>query len=246
MRTFLQLIVWGALTLLLTSLGLAQEETSESTDEGTESSSETDDEGTDDATDDGSEAEELDGPATWRPTGGSLFGNTSTQQQSSGDDEITGRPSTASDDDADDADDREMMLIFDLYYEEGITFRDRYRQEFENGYEEAIDESPAYQRLPELRKRRLMRDAGVIAVGDLSADRVEEIAVQIGVEHYLFAGILIENRRNYRITVIRGRAGEGEDGRLVLTDTSSRSVPNVKRLLFRYMEEAMAGDEAGE
>lgn len=233
MRTFLQYLVFGVLSLFLVSVGFSQDEPTEPADDDGEVS-------------DDSDGEETTGPATWRPTGGSLFGNTSTQQQSSAGDDLTGRPELSTSETGDDDDDRQLILVFDLMFEDGITFRSHYIERFERGFAEAVQESPVYRRLSDRNRRRRMGEAGIIAVGDLDPNRAAELAQQIGVDEYLLAAIEIENRRSYRVTVTRGRAGEAEGGQQVYTATTNRVVDNVEARLIRLTREALSGDAVEE
>ncbi len=188
-------------------------------------------------------AEETDrpiAPSTWRPTSGSLYGNTSPQTQTSGGDiELRGAPTQAVEED----DGRTPLLVFDLAYEDGITFREDYQRRFETGFWAAVENSERFRPMSQRNRRRALRDAGVLSLGEIDADRAEQIATQIGVEYYLVPRIEIENRRNYRIVIILGEAGEGESGRTEHAVTSGRVIDTVESRLLRTTREAVANPE---
>lgn len=200
-----------------------------------------DEEGDDEATEE--TTEETDSPiapTTWRPTSGSLYGNTSPQTETSGGDiELRAAPAAA----VEVEDGRTRLLVFDLAYDDGITFRDDYLRRFENGFWSAVEDSERFRPMSRRDRRLALRDGGVLALGEIDADRAEEIAVQIGVEYYLVPRIEIENRRNYRIVIIVGEAGAGEAGRTEHAVTSGRVIDTVEARLLRTTREAVANPD---
>lgn len=190
----------------------------------------------DGATDDGSAEEAPTG--TWRPSAGPLFGSSTTQQQSTSSDDLTGRdPGHNTDDTV--ADGRTQLLVFDIQYEDGITFDDTYLRRFASGYRAILDEGPTYRPMSARERRLALRDSGVLVVGEIDAERADEIAQAIGVTHYLLPLVEIENSRTYRITLVLGEAGAGEAGQMVASRTSSRTIDTVEARLLSATREAL-------
>ena len=177
---------------------------------------------------------------SYRPPSGSLFGGARPPQTTTSEDDLTGGDTQAEDEAIED--DRIELLVFDLYYEDGITFRDRYFEQFEEEFWEAINESPSFRGLTPFERQRRMTQAAQLSDTRITDERAEEIAVGIEAPYYLIPRVEIEGSSQYRISITLGQAGHGDEGRTVFSNTVGRRVDYVERTLGRTAEEAVAGD----
>jgi hypothetical protein len=177
---------------------------------------------------------------TWRPSGGSLFGNT--PQQTSGG-EVGGRPTAPG---AAGADSEESggteLLAFELTFTGEVSFEAGYVERFEAAYAEAIAAAEGMRPLQGGELRRRMRDASVIMVGELDEDSAAQVAERVEAERWILAVIGAASGREYEIVVTRADLGDAEEARVRCRETSGRTVAAVETALRSALTQCLAAE----
>ena len=216
---------------------LSEQETSENSDEtAAEPESSDSDEATEDTAQEEDDGET--GQTTWRPRGGSIIPGSARAQQRTTGMGLTDHPVRPEEELEED--DRPELLVFDLYFDDGVRFSQRYRTRLEEAVIETIDDAEGYRTLTSRERSRRLTEAARLVADEVSDDYADATAADIEVDYYLIPRIEVENRRTYRITITIGRAGEGELGRTLYEGTSNRVVDNVERQLERLTQRALA------
>jgi hypothetical protein len=178
----------------------------------------------------------------WRPSGGSLFGETQNQDFQSSDDDLLERPSINAPEE--DEDPRAPFLVFELEYEPGITFQETYQQRLEDTLWEELNNGVLNRPYTTTERGRQFREHVQIVGSTVPDDRAMRVAENIDVAFFVIPRIEIEDSRTYRIALTVGRTEHGSFE--VLTRTSNRRVDNVVRALERTAEEALGLISGGE
>ncbi|MBN1944180.1 MAG: hypothetical protein JW797_00835 [Bradymonadales bacterium] len=182
------------------------------------------------------------GLPTWRPRTGTTrpapaLELPSGQEPASGS-ELTDRPLRPTREA--EQDDRPELLVFDLYFDDGVRFSDTYRTRLERAFLSTVQENQSYRLLTPHERRRRLTEASQLVGNEVSDDYGEGVAAAIEAEYYVVPRILVEDSRSYLISVTFGRAGGGAEQRVVARATSNRVVDNVQRQLVRLTEQALS------
>lgn len=175
---------------------------------------------------------------TWRPSGGSLFGNT--PQQTTGSEPGT-RPTApgAGSAGAEESGATEV-LAFELTFTGAVSFESGYVERFEAVYAEALEGAEGLRPLQGAELRRRMRDASVIMVGELDEDGAAQIAERVEAESWVLPIIGAASGREYEIVVTRASRGDAEEARMRCRETSGRSVAAVEAALRSVLAQCLA------
>lgn len=179
---------------------------------------------------------ETGGQTTWRPSG-SLFDDSTPTRQQRSTEAFGGRPLPSSADAP--GDPRAPVLVFDLYYEHGVTFSEGYLSQFEEAFWGAL-ESDSHRALSPRERMRLLRQHTQLITNEVSDARACEVAAATGVALYLVPRVEIEDRRTLRISMTTGDSSRGCDQPRQHSATSDRVVEHVEARLTELATEAFS------
>ena len=166
-----------------------------------------------------------------------MFGN-GPELINTGEDELGEHPTTSSDED------REAtgpeLLVFDLYFSEEVSFRSGDEAEFEEAFQETLDEEGGYAILSELDRSRRYRAEALLVGGDIEPEQALEFAEAIGVDYYLLPRVGAADSSHYTISVTFGAVADGEAGLQQFDERTSRRVDYVERAIRSLVAEALA------